>query len=248
MPEFSVANWALYVIAVLLAYSVRGGAGFGGGVVLVPLLALLAPLQVVVPLASALNTLAAISQGFREWRKVDWREMLRILPFALSGVVVGIFFLNSIDPKPLSRSFGLFIVAYALYVIFSKGGVAEIPKRWLTPVAAVLSFCAGVIGSVFGGAAGPIFAMYFNAIRMAKDTFRASMTMLMLTLGTTRFVGYFIVGMYTAKVLFLLAVAVPLAYLGGYAGARFVRHIDQRVFNRIVGVVLLASGVALTLK
>lgn len=238
----------MFVFAVIVAFAVRGGAGFGGGVVAVPMLALVAPLQVVVPLISALNTTAAITQGFRDWRKVAWREMARILPFALTGVVAGIFFLTRIDPKPLSRGFGLFVVLYAVYTLVSKGNVAEIPRRWLTPVAAVLSLFAGVIGSVFGGAAGPLFAMYLNSLKVEKDCFRATMTMLMLTLGTTRFIGFFLVGMYTQKVLLLLAVAIPLSYAGGFLGSRIAQRINQQLFNRVVSIVLLVSGVILMLK
>ncbi len=198
--------------------------------------------------AGALNTVASLSQGFHDWRKVEWREMARILPFALLGVVAGIFFLTNIDPQPLSRAFGLFVVLYALYALFSKGKTAEIPRRWLTPVAAVMSLFAGVIGSVFGGAAGPVFVIYLNSLKVEKDRFRATMTMLMLTLGTTRLIGYLIAGMYTQKVLLLLAVAIPLAYAGGHLGQRVAQRINQSLFNRIVGVVLLASGVILMLK
>jgi uncharacterized membrane protein YfcA len=245
--EFNIAQWAFFVFAVMLAFGVRGGAGFGGGVVAVPLLALLAPLQVAVPLTSALNTVASLSQGFRDWRKVEWREMARILPFALIGVVAGIFFLANIDPQPLSRAFGLFVVLYACYALFSKGNTPAIPRRWLTPVAAVMSLIAGVIGSVFGGAAGPIFVIYLNSIKVEKDRFRATMTMLMLTLGTTRLIGYVIAGMYTQKVLLLLALAIPLAYVGGRVGSGIARRIDQQLFNRVVGIVLLLSGVVLML-
>jgi uncharacterized membrane protein YfcA len=246
--EFSFAQWALFVIAVIVAFGVRGGAGFGGGVVAVPMLALIAPLQVVVPLTSALNTVASLSQGFRDWRKVEWREMARILPFALIGVVAGIFFLANIDPQPLSRAFGLFVVMYAAYALLSKGQTPAIPRRWLTPVAAVMSLCAGVIGSVFGGAAGPIFVIYLNSLKVEKDRFRATMTMLMLTLGTTRLIGYVIAGMYTQKVLILLAIAIPLSYAGGFLGIRVAQRINQQLFNRVVSIVLLASGVILMLK
>ena len=248
MIEFSIAQWAFFIGAVLLAFGVRGGAGFGGGVVAVPMLALVAPLQVVVPLTSALNTVASLSQGFRDWRKVEWGEMARILPFALIGVVAGIFFLANVDPKPLSRAFGLFVVSYAIYALVSKGNTPEIPKRWLTPVAAVLSLLAGVIGSVFGGAAGPIFVIYLNSLRVVKDRFRATMTMLMLTLGLTRLVGFLIAGMYTQKVLLLLALAIPLAFAGGRLGSRIAQRVNQQLFNRVVGVVLLASGILLLLK
>ena len=141
--------------------------------------------------------------------------MARILPFALLGVLIGIWMLAKVDARWLSRAFGAFIIAYAIYMLRSGGAVPRIPRRWLNPVAAVASFIGGFIGSIFGGAAGPVFAIYLSAIQVEKDRFRATMTMLMLTLGGTRVVGFLVAGMYTQKVLILLAAGIPLVFLGG---------------------------------
>lgn len=248
MVDFSVAQWTLFVFTVMLAYCVRGGAGFGGGVVAAPLLAMLMPLQMVVPLLSGMNTVTSISQGVSDWRKVAWREIARILPFALTGVIVGIFFLANIDAKPLTRAFGLFVVSYSLYLLVFKGKIPEIPRRWLTPVAAVISLFAGVIGSVFGGGVGPVFVIYLNSLKVDKDTFRATMNMLMLTMGATRIIGLMIAGMITQKVLLLLAVALPLAFVAGRVGNHIAQRVDQQTFGRAVGCVLLVSGFILMLK
>ena len=90
--------------------------------------------------------------------------------------------------------------------------------------------------------------IYLNALKVEKDRFRATMTMLMLTLGTTRLIGYVIAGMYTQKVLLLLAIAIPLSYAGGFLGSRIAQRINQQLFNRVVSIVLLVSGVILMLK
>jgi uncharacterized protein len=248
MSEFGTIDFVVFVIAIMLAYAVRGGAGFGGGMVAVPLLALVAPLHTVVPVVSALNMTSAIRQGFRDWRMVAWSEMRRILPFAIFGVVVGIWLLARVDPRPLRRIFGCFIVLYALYSLLAPGHKPDIPHRWLTLVAAVASTLAGIVGSLFGGAAGPVFVMYFSALRLEKDRFRASMTMLMLTLGTTRLFGFAAAGMYTRDVLTMILAGLPLMLLGGYVGGRIVRRLDQARFNRAVGYIILASGLLLILK
>ena len=248
MEDFGVIEGVIFTFGVILAFAVRGGAGFGGGVVAVPLLALAAPLPTVVPVTSALNLVSGLSQGFRDWRKVEWREMARILPFALAGVLIGIWMLASVDARALSRAFGAFIVLYAIYMLRSGGSVPRIPRRWLNPVAAVASFIGGFIGSIFGGAAGPVFAIYLAALQVEKDRFRATMTMLMLTLGGTRVIGFITAGMYTQKVLILLAAGIPLVFIGGYIGVRVVRRLDQARFNRGVGCVLLASGVILIVR
>ena len=248
MIEFSIAQWALFLFAVTLAFGVRGGAGFGGGVVLAPLLALVAPLNVVVPVSSALNMVAGFSQGIRDRRKVAWRELLRIAPFSLIGIVLGIWLLARIDPKPLGRAFGVFIVLYALYTLKTKGIMPVIAQRWLYPLGALLSLAAGTVGSLFGGAAGPLYVVYLSALQLERDRFRATITMIMLTMGSMRIVGFLATGMYTQKVLTLLAVGIPLALIGGWLGARVVARLDPERFGRAVGIVLLASGFILIVK
>ena len=248
IEDFGILENCIFAFGVILAFAVRSGAGFGGGVVAVPVLALAAPLQMVVPVSSALNIISGLSQGVSEWRKVEWREMRRIMPFALSGVLIGIWLLAKVDPKPLSRAFGIFIIAYAVYMLRTGGHAPVIPRRWLSLVAAVASFMGGFIGSIFGGAAGPVFAIYLQSIHVEKDQFRATMTMLMLTLGGTRVAGFIIAGMYTQKVLTLLAWSIPLVFIGAYVGTRVVRRLDQRRFNLGVACVLLASGAILVVR
>ena len=52
-------------LVVLLAYWVRGMAGFGSGLIAVPLLTLAWPVTVVVPLVVALDYIGSASQGIR---------------------------------------------------------------------------------------------------------------------------------------------------------------------------------------
>lgn len=245
---FGASEYAIFVCAVTLAFAVRGGAGFGGGVVMAPLLALVAPLAVVVPVSSALNMISGVTQGVRDWRKVEWRELLRIAPYSFVGVFLGIWLLSQVNAKPLSRAFGIFIVCYALYMLKSRGVMPVIAKRWLYPLGAMASLAAGTIGSLFGGAAGPLYVMYLSALKLERDRFRASITMIMITMGTTRVVGYLAAGLYTQKVLTLLVLGLPLVLVGGWIGARVVARMDQERFGRLVGCVLLGSGAILIFK
>lgn len=248
MDTFGVADYALFACAVTLGFAVRGGAGFGGGIVAVPLLALIAPLSMVVPFTSALNTIASVLYGGTHWRKVEWRELARITPYAVAGAVIGIALLAHVDSRPLKRIFGVFVMAYAAYMLYAAGEMPAIPRRWLMPLAAVLSVIGGAIGSLFGGAAGPVFVMYLNALKIEKDRFRATLTLLMIALGFTRILGYAAIGMYTTPVLTLLVLGVPLMLLGGYLGNRIVQRLNQRRFNQAVGSIIFISGILLIFK
>lgn len=248
MEPLSVLQMVFCVVVVTVAFAVRGGAGFGGGAIAVPLLALVFPLQVTVPVVTVLNMLSSIGQGVTDWRHIAWREIWRIVPGSLIGVFFGLYLLTLFDPQPLARALGVFVVLYALYVMVFAGRTPQIPPRWMLPVAAVTSIAAGIIGSLFGGAAGPVYVIYLNSVRLARDAFRVTITTVMLFQGLTRIAGYAALGFYDGHALLLLAAALPMVVIGSMLGARVVRRFDPVAFSRAVGVVLLVSGAALVFK
>lgn len=248
MESLSLLQILFCALVVTVAFAVRGGAGFGGGAVAVPLLALVFPVQVTVPVVTILNMLSSIGQGMLDWRKIVWKEIWRILPGSLLGVFVGLYVLTLIDPQPLARALGVFVVVYALYVMMFADRTPVIASRWMLAVAGVTSFAAGIIGAVFGGAAGPLYVVYLNSVKLGKDAFRMTITTVMLFQGLTRIAGYVMLGLYDGGTLTLLAAALPMVVVGSVLGARIVRRFDQAVFSRAIGVVLLASGAALIFK
>lgn len=248
MQELSILQMVFCVVVVTAAFAVRGGTGFGGGAIAVPLLALVFPLQVTVPVVTVLNMLSSIGHGITDWRHIVWREIWRIVPGSLIGVFVGLYLLTLFDPQPLARALGVFVVLYAIYAMVFAGRTPEIPPRWMLLMAAVTSFAAGVVGSLFGGAAGPLYVIYLNAARLGKDAFRMTITTVMLFQGLTRIAGYAALGLYDGHALLLLAAALPMVVIGSWLGVRLVRRFDPLLFNRAVGAVLLISGAALVFK
>ncbi len=246
----SISNWQMLFSAavIVVAFAVRGGAGFGGGAVAVPLLSLVFPVQLTVPVVTVLNMLSSIGHGIVDWRKIAWQQIWRILPGSLLGVFIGIYLLSLIDPLPLAKALGAFVVLYAIYVLVFANRTPVIPQRWLLVAAGVISMTAGIIGSLFGGAAGPVYVIYLNTVRLGKDAFRVTITTIMLFQGLTRIAGYAALGLYDTKVLTLLALAVPVMVLGSWLGARVVRRLNQELFNRAIAGALLVSGAALLLK
>src|SRR4029453_12258496 len=102
-------------LVLLLAYWVRGMAGFGSGLIAVPLLTLVWPVTVVVPLVVALDYLGSASQGVGNLRQVAWREQLVLIPFMVVGVAVGVWALRTVSTSTLARVLGGFVIPYAVY-------------------------------------------------------------------------------------------------------------------------------------
>jgi len=248
MESLGVLELVYCALVVVLAFAVRGGAGFGGGAVATPLLVLVLAPQVVVPVIAVLNMLSSLGHGARNWHKCVWREVLRVAPFTIVGVGIGLYLLSVVDPRPLSRALGVFVALYALYALYSAGRAPRVPARWLPTLAHAVSLAAGCVGTAFGGAAGPIYVMYLSQLSLERDVFRVTITTIMLCLSIYRITGYAGFGFFDAASLTLLAVALPPMLVGAFLGERVVRRFDQVKFSRAVSVVILASGVALIFK
>jgi uncharacterized membrane protein YfcA len=234
--------WAAAVIFV--AYALRGATGFGAGVVSIPLLALALPLPVVIPLVTALGMIASFGQVIHQRRWVDWGAVRGLLVPSLAGVAAGLWLFSALDPPLLLRALALFMIGYGLWSV--------LPRRAARPAAVWLGVLAGALGgfvaTIFGGMAGPLYAVYLRTCALDKARFRATMSLALFCLSALRAAGYGGLGFYDARVLWLLAAALPVVLAAMLAGDRWHARLDEARFGRVVAVLLVLSGAALLFK
>jgi uncharacterized membrane protein YfcA len=234
-------------VVIVTCYAVRGSTGFGAAAAM-PLLGLVVPIKILVPVWTLLGLTSSAALVAREYRHVAVRELLRTLPTGLIGVAIGLFVFKLLDARALAQGLGLLVIAYGAYVVW---GAARPPARWqpsarlVAPLAGILG---GAVGTTFGTMASIFYAIYFDAIRLAKEHFRATMSAMILALSVVRGLGYLAVGEFGLDVLFVFAAAFPLMLVGIFIGDRFHTGMSDIAFKRLVGVVLIVSGVALLVK
>jgi uncharacterized membrane protein YfcA len=88
-------------------------------------------------------------------------------------------------------------------------------------------------------------AMHFDAIRMPKDCFRATMSMILVMIGLIRGLGSFAIGEFRRDVLLVLLFTLPMALIGIFIGDRLQTGMSDMAFGRLVSVTLIISGFAL---
>lgn len=244
MPqELTPVSLALCAGFVLLAYFIRGIAGFGSGLIAIPLLALVLPLPLVVPAVALTDYLASASQGIVDRRAILWRSVWPLLPFMLGGVLVALYLLQRLDPGILTQALGVFVIAYALYTLADLHPGRIRHARLCAPLGGL----GGLIGTLFG-TGGPVYVAYLQLWGPNKTQFRATAATLFLIEGSTRITGYLASGLVTWKGLVLVVGVVPLVALGLYAGHHVHINLSETLFRRLVGLLLLISGLALVLR
>jgi uncharacterized membrane protein YfcA len=239
---------AFAALVVAAACAVRGGAGFGGQAVAVPLLALVLPLPTALAAMVVLAVLSSAGHLRRDWRKIVWGEIRLLLPWSVLGVFAGLYVLEQLDMRALVKAFGAVVILYAFFVLATASRPIRIPARMLYPVGATMAVLAGAMGATFGAAAGPLYVIYLNCRQLDRDAFRVTITTILTVQGCLRIAGYARLGFYDQVTLTLVAGGIPLVLLGTAFGFWLVGRLNQRLFNLGIGALLVVSGTALLLK
>ena len=243
----SAGPWQLAwcALVIVAAYTLRGATGFGAGVVAIPLLVLVLPLRAVIPVITTLGILASFGQTVREFRHVEWRGVRGLLVPTLLGAGAGLWLFQALHPEMLRDALALFIIGYAVWSVAPRKARLRAPRVWLAPLAGA---GGGLVSTLFGGMAGPIFVIYLNALNLDKTRFRATMSAILFLLALLRAAGYGSLGFYDARVFALLGLLVPVMALGMVFGEHVHHGIDETLFKRVVALLLVASGIGLLLK
>lgn len=233
----------LYAVLILsVAYLIRGIAGFGSGLVAVPLLALKFPVAQVVPLVVLLDYVGSFSQGLKNRQLIAWREQLPLIPFTLIGVALGLFLLKGMTTPLMRQILGVFVIVYAVYQLLPLP-VIQGSRLFVIP----FGFLGGLIGTMFG-TGGPFYVMYLNLRGLAKNAFRATFATNFLIDGAIRLTAYASVGLLQREILLALLAALPIVGLGLYLGGRIHVGLSQQGFVRLISIMLIATGAGLLMK
>jgi uncharacterized protein len=238
----------VYCCVVMIAcYALRGSTGFGAAAAM-PLLGLVIPLKMLIPAWTLVGLVASITLFGRDRRHVAWRDIARLAPACLVGILAGLYLFKTLDSTALAQGLGVLVLLYGFYSLWST---FRPPPTWsISPriAAPIAGLSGGIVGTAFGTMASLFFAMYFDALRKGKEQFRATMSAILLALVVLRGAGYWAVGEYTRDVLIMAAVALPLMLCGIFLGNRVHTGLSEQTFRRLVSGALVASGLALLVK
>lgn len=241
---------AALVTAALIVFAtfvVRGTAGFGAGMLGVPLLAFLMPVHTAVAAFGLLVLLLFAFLSIRDWGDVVKDELRRLMLPMLLGVAAGLLLFSSLDNRMLLRLLGGFLVAYSLYVLAVQAfGLPPITcsERWAAPAA----FVGAVIDTLFGGGGGTLVVIYLHMRGVDRRPFRATVAVLWLVEMIARVAGYGVGGYYTQDVLWLVLLLLPFMGAGTWLGEKLGDRISPKTFSKLLAALLIAAGIGLLVK
>ena len=245
--EFSAVQVLIAALIVFGAFIVRGTSGFGAGMVAIPLLVFVIPIHTAVPMMGLIAFILFIFLSIRDRREVVWDELKILVPVTILGVIAGALLFKHLDSAVLLRLLGVFIMAFAVYVLAVQYfGLPQVrcSRRWAAPV----GFLGAAGDTMFGGGGGTLVVIHMHMRGISTVQFRATVVVLWFFEMIARLAGYALSGYYTVSTLLFAAVMLPLVWAGTLLGERIGNRISPKTFSKVLAVMLLASGISVLLK
>jgi uncharacterized membrane protein YfcA len=228
-------------LAITFSYVVFGLTGFGSSVTAMPILVQFMPLRTAVPLMLICDLCAALLLGMKNREAVDRKELLRLVPFMLLGMLLGVTLLMKAPERPLLLLLGAFVLAYSAWSLWFRPAFRRIPAAWSAPL--------GTIGGVFTalfGTGGPIYTIYLARRLEDKAALRATISTLIFCSGLARLVLFVGAGLYAQHdVLPLAALLLPCALAGLYIGSRLHNRLPVQRVAQVTWGLLILGGLGL---
>lgn len=217
---------------------VYGITGFGSSLVTIPLATHFVPLPFALAVFALMDLANALRIGLQRPRDAAKNELVRMVPLVLAGTIVGVTALVNLPRAGAMFALGAFVLLYAGYSLMRRPGGSIIGTGW----AYLAGFTGGITSTLFG-AGGPPYAIYLSHRPLAKEQFRATLTLTTVFSIGMRVVAFALTGLLLRREVLLAALAVlPAAFIGVSLASRLFRHVSHGMLMRLVALLLLATG------
>lgn len=246
-------QWILGLLGALLVGLGKGGLP-GAGNLTAGLYAVIFPAResvgVLLPILICADVVAVLVYR----RHADWKQLLRLFPWAFAGILLGWATFGWFDNRQVQILIGgllLFMAAvHALRLALTRrAGRAGRPD----PIPHSLGFVAatGIVGgfaTMVANAAGPVAAMYFLAIRLPKLSFVGTSAWFFFAVNLLKVPLMVQLGIIQNVSLSFSLLLAPAAVVGALLAPLTLRLINQTWFDRLIWAFVLLTGIGLLFR
>ena len=236
--ELSVVIGTAFAAAVVSSI-----AGAGMTPMLLPVLVLYLGIHEAFPVVTFALITASSSRAVVNRRSVDMAVVAWFSLGSLPLTTLGTYLFTITEPGPLTRLLGVFLIGA---VIWGRLKVQPPRKRhpaWFLPVGAGFGFLVGL-----GAGAGPFLAPFFLAHGLRKGAYVGTAGLAILIVQIAKLIIFGQADFLTERVFLMGGPLIPFIILGTVLGKRVLTRLPEKVFERIIEAVMLASGLVFLIR
>ncbi len=233
----------LYLLVGLLMFAshlIGAVSGFGNQLVALPLLAILVGLDAGKGALVVLGTLMYTVLTARWHARVNLRELFVIVCLAGSGLVLGMYVFELLNPRASKLALGIFVLVIGVQGLVRPGLLQLMPK----PLARLILIVGGFVHGAFT-TGGPLLVVYAQRAMPDKTEFRSTLGVTWLVLNAGLMIGWTISGSWSEQTPVICLVGLPFMVAGLSVGEYLHHRLDGPTFRAFVSVILILNGLML---
>nr|VFK25938.1 MAG: hypothetical protein BECKMB1821G_GA0114241_10175 [Candidatus Kentron sp. MB]VFK33804.1 MAG: hypothetical protein BECKMB1821I_GA0114274_105327 [Candidatus Kentron sp. MB]VFK76392.1 MAG: hypothetical protein BECKMB1821H_GA0114242_105427 [Candidatus Kentron sp. MB] len=211
------------------------------GLAIVPIMALFFPARLSVGALLPILIIGDILAIKYYRHHANYRELSRLAPGCLLGMIVGAFLISGMDDATMERALGalilLLLALEGLRVILPGMSTNHREFPWI--------FGTLVGAATMGNAAGPIISLYLLRRALPKEALMGTAAWFFLIVNSLKVPLFVYLGIITRETLLFDVMLLPMVLLGGWLGVAVLFRISQSFFNTLL--LLLSAVIGLQL-
>ena len=247
--------WTFVALAVIIQGISKSGFAGGAGILSLPLMMLVMPVNKVVATLLPLLILCDFNAIYHHRRNKDWACVLSVYRPAVIGILIGAAVWwwigkNGVETYGgiIKRFTGAIAVLFAFYIVAKEAALRSVahykPDTGVTWIAGIgAGFC-----STIANAAGPIVGLYIFAQDLGKSMFVGTVAWTFTLINLTKLPFFFATDLIDKDVLLFDLILIPLIPLGSYLGKWMHQRVPERPFNWTIFVLTFVGGIQLLSK
>lgn len=224
-----------------LAAAISGAAGFGGALLLLPLLTKTIGTTMAIPVLTIAQLIGNLSRAFFGFNQIKWKSVSLFILGAVPMSFLGAYSFVEVPKEIISRLIGFAIILFVTLKYFN------ILK--FNPTNHTMVLGGGIVGFISGlvGSAGPIGAALFLSLGLPPVSYVASEATTAIAMHITKTIVYQrYLGIGSSALWIGLFIGISMV-LGTWAGMKIIGKIPQEDFNKFVGLLLCLIGLQMLL-
>lgn len=228
----------LFVVS-FIAAAISGAAGFGGALMLLPVLTMIVGAKAAIPIITIGSIFGNASRVWFGRHKLQWKPILYFSVAAIPFSVLGSRLFAFVDGQMIKMIVGLVLIAVVIY--------RRMPIRKWAVGNKEMALGGGLTGFLSGlaGSAGPLGAAFFLGLNLPATAYVASEAFSALAMHLTKTIvyqRYALIGQ--QELLYGLFIGVAMI-AGSWTGKKIIERLSKERFRLLVEALLFLSAVQL---